>query len=250
MKIFIASDLHGSAEYCRQMIEAFANENADKLLLLGDVLYHGPRNDLPELYMPKAVVQMLDIVKNKIICVGGNCDAEIDREVLPFPVISDFGALFVDGLNIYFAHGHKAPPKLSAGDVYITGHTHVPLIAIEEGHYHLNPGSISIPKDGSRQGYIVYENRKFTFKDLNGEIYNELEIREVEPVQEPAEEVPVQEVVQEPVQDEIAQEEVIEEVPAQEEVIEEAPVQEEVPVQKPAVTRSNVIRRKFVVRRK
>ena len=241
MKIFIASDLHGSAEYCRQMVEAFANENADKLLLLGDILYHGPRNDLPELYMPKAVVQMLDIVKDKIICVCGNCDAEIDREVLPFPVISDLGAIFVDGLSIYFAHGHKAPPILKEGDIYITGHTHVPLISIEDGHYHLNPGSISIPKEGTKHGYIVYENRKFIFKDLSGEICNELEIKEPQPVEEDVEELP-------------AQEEAYNEIPVQE-AVQEEPEYEEVPeeviqAQKPAVPRSNVIRRKFVVRRK
>ena len=246
MKIFIASDLHGSAEYCRQMVEAFANENADKLLLLGDVLYHGPRNDLPELYIPKTVVQMLDIVKDKIICVCGNCDAEIDREVLPFPVISDLGAIYVDGLNIYFAHGHKAPPILAEGDVYLTGHTHIPSISIEDGHYNLNPGSISIPKEGSKHGYIVYENRKFTFKDLSGEICNELEIKEVQPEEKVFEEAPAQEeVAQElPLQEEVAQEEVIQETPVQ-----DIPVQEEA-VQKPAAPRPNVIRRKFVVRRK
>ena len=188
MKIFIASDLHGSAEYCRQMIEAFANEKADKLLLLGDILYHGPRNDLPELYTPKVVLQMLEIIKDKIICVCGNCDAEIDREVLPFPVVSDLGLICTDGLNIYFAHGHKAEPPLSKGDVYLSGHTHVALNEPHDGHYHLNPGSISLPKENSKQGYIVYENRKFTFKDLSGQAYDEIEIPELveEPKEEPA----------------------------------------------------------------
>ena len=185
MKIFIASDLHGSAEYCRQMIEAFTNENAEKLLLLGDILYHGPRNDLPEKYSPKNVLKMLESVKDKIICVKGNCDAEIDGEILPFPVLSDLGAIFVDGLSIYFAHGHKAEPKLSNGDIYITGHTHVPLNEVHEGHYHLNPGSLSIPKEGSAHGYIVYENQKFTFKDLSGKVLDELEIKEkIAPVEE------------------------------------------------------------------
>ena len=231
MKIFIASDLHGSAEYCRQMIEAFANEKADKLLLLGDILYHGPRNDLPELYMPKAVVQMLDIIKDKIICVCGNCDAEIDREILPFPVISDLGAIYVDGLSIYFAHGHKQKPVLSKGDIYLTGHTHIPLIAIEDGHYHLNPGSVAIPKEDSRHGYIVYENRKFTFKDLSGEIFDELEIKPAE-VEEPVHETPVEPPVQEEVPEETAPEEI--------------PVQEE----KPVAPRPHIVRRKFIVRRR
>ena len=191
MKIFIASDLHGSAEYCRQMIEAFASEKADKILLLGDILYHGPRNNLPENYSPKDVLKMLDAVKDKIICVSGNCEAEIDKAVLPFPVISDFGAIFIDGLNIYFAHGHRPEPILAKGDVYIIGHSHVPLNTVENGYYFLNPGSLSLPKDGSRHSYIVYENRKFTFKDLSGEVYDELEIPEhveEEPEEEPKEE--------------------------------------------------------------
>lgn len=186
MKIFIASDLHGSAEYCRQMIDAFVNEKADKLLLLGDILYHGPRNDLPEVYSPKAVVAMLDAVKEKVICVGGNCDAQIDCELLPFPVISGVGGIFVDGLNIYFAHGHRGAPPLSAGDVYLTGHTHVQSNEEDDGRYYLNPGSISIPKEDARRAYIVYENRKFIFKELNGEEFDLCEIAEkVEPVNEP-----------------------------------------------------------------
>lgn len=189
MKIFIASDLHGSAEYCRQMIEAFTRENADKLLLLGDILYHGPRNDLPENYAPQVVLKMLETVKDKVICVSGNCDAEIDKALLPFPVISDFGMIFVDGLNIYFAHGHKDMPPLSNGDVLLTGHTHVPLNTVEDGHYHLNPGSLSLPKEGSKRGYIVYENRKFTFKDMDG---NELPIGIGETPEPPAEEKAVQ----------------------------------------------------------
>ena len=213
MKIFIASDLHGSAEYCRQLVEAFNKENADKLLLLGDILYHGPRNGLPEKYSPKEVLGILETIKDKIICVGGNCDAEIDKELLPFPVISDLGAIFVDGLNVYFAHGHKVEPKLSNGDIYITGHTHIPLNETHEGHYHLNPGSLSLPKEGSRHGYIVYENKKFTFKDLNGDVFDELEIKEnVEPVEEP--------------------------------VVE--PKKEE----KPHVKRPQIIRRKIIVKRK
>ena len=191
MKIFIASDLHGSAEYCRRLKEAFYSEKAEKLLLLGDILYHGPRNDLPEDYSPKQVVSLLEPLKNKIICVSGNCDAEIDRVVLPFPLVSDLGLIVVDGLNIYFAHGHKEEPHLAKGDVYLTGHTHVAVHEEHEGHYHLNPGSLSLPKENSKHGYIVYENRKFTFKDLSGEVYAELEIPELveeDPPKEPVKE--------------------------------------------------------------
>ena len=211
MKIFIASDLHGSAEYCRQMIEAFAGEKADKLLLLGDILYHGPRNDLPESYSPKEVLKMLDAVNNKVLCVSGNCDAEIDKAVLPFPIVSDLGVIFVDGLNIYFAHGHRGEPPLSKGDVYLMGHTHIPLNTVENGCYFLNPGSLSLPKEGSRHGYIVYENRKFLFKDLSGEVYDEVEIPE--------------------------------------NVEEELP-KEEPPVAPPPVVRPHMVRRKFIVKRR
>ena len=200
MKLFIASDLHGSAEYCRQMIDAFVNEKADKLVLLGDILYHGPRNELPEVYSPKAVLAMLDTVKESVICVGGNCDAEIDKALLPFPVLSDLGVIFVDDINIYFAHGHKDAPNLLKGDVYLTGHTHVQLNTHENGYYHLNPGSISLPKEDSKHGYIVYENRKFTFKDLSGEAFDEVEIiDEPEEVEEPVkEEKPARPVVKRP----------------------------------------------------
>ena len=187
MKIFIASDLHGSAEYCRQLKEAFLRENADKLILLGDILYHGPRNDLPEGYSPKEVLKILETIKDKVICVKGNCDAEIDSDLLPFPVVSDLGVILCDGLSIYFAHGHKAEPALSVGDIYVTGHTHIPLKEIHEGHYHLNPGSLSLPKEGTKHGYIVYENKKFTFKDLKGEAFDELDT-EVKAVQEPKKE--------------------------------------------------------------
>ena len=176
MKLFIASDLHGSAEYCRLMLDAFNREGADKLILLGDVLYHGPRNPLPENYAPQEVISMLSEVKEKIICVRGNCDAEIDVEILPFPV-PDYSSLYVDGINICLSHGHRALPHLAKGDVYITGHTHIALNTVEQdGWYHLNPGSVSLPKGESKRGYIVYENRSFTFKTLEGERYDGLEI--------------------------------------------------------------------------
>lgn len=174
MKFVIASDIHGSAKYCRSLIEAFRREGADKLLLLGDILYHGPRNHLPEEYSPKEVVEMLSEIKQKIICVRGNCDAEIDEAVLPFP-LPEYAWVFADGLNIILSHGHRAVPPMSENDVYLTGHTHVPLK--ETGEYiHLNPGSVSLPKEDSRHGYILYENRRFTFKDVDGEPYDSLEV--------------------------------------------------------------------------
>lgn len=174
MKLLIASDIHGSAKYCRLLLDALNREDADKLVLLGDILYHGPRNDLPEEYAPKEVIAMLSEVSDKIICVRGNCEADIDLEVLPF-AISDNTLLFIDGLNIHLAHGHKREPVLGKGDVYITGHTHVPL-KDEHEYYHLNPGSVSIPKEDSAHSYILYENRKFIYKYLDGEEYDSLQI--------------------------------------------------------------------------
>lgn len=176
MKLFIASDIHGSAKYCRQMLEAFEREGADKLVLLGDILYHGPRNPLPEEYSPAEVVEMLSAVKQKILCVRGNCDAEIDLSLLPFPV-NDYTAVCTDGVNIYFSHGHRDAPALSDGDVYITGHTHIPFNVLEPaGFHHLNPGSVALPKEESARGYILYENRKFSFKTLEGEYCDGLEL--------------------------------------------------------------------------
>lgn len=180
MKILIASDLHGSAEYCRQLLEAFTKEKADKMLLLGDILYHGPRNDLPEDYSPKSVLEQLETVKDKVICAQGNCDAEIDTCLLPFPVVSTFGVIFTDGLEIYFAHGHRDVPPLKKGDIYLSGHTHVPVNEVVDGYYHLNPGSVSLPKENTRHGYIIYEDKKFVFKDFEGAAYDELEIIEKE----------------------------------------------------------------------
>lgn len=170
-KFLIASDIHGSAEYCKQLLNAFEREGADKLLLLGDILYHGPRNPLPDGYAPQKVAEMLGGVKEKIICVRGNCDSEVDQMVLPFPITADYAAVYADGLTLYLSHGHRQVPPLLKGDVYLTGHTHVPLKA-DEGYLHLNPGSVSLPKEGSAHGYILYENRTFYFKTLDGKIYD------------------------------------------------------------------------------
>lgn len=169
----IASDIHGSAEYCKQLLDAFNREKADKLLLLGDILYHGPRNPLPAGYSPKEVAEMLGGIKEKIICVRGNCDSEVDQMVLPFPVTSDYALVCADGLNIYLSHGHREVPPLVRGDIYLTGHTHVPLIE-DNGYLHLNPGSVSLPKEDSERGYILYENKVFYFKTLDGNVYNKI----------------------------------------------------------------------------
>ena len=181
MKWMIASDLHGSAFYCRQMIEAFEREGADRLLLLGDLLYHGPRNDLPEGYAPKEVIPLLNSLKQKLLCVRGNCDAEVDQMVLDFPILADYAVLPVGEKLIYATHGHvhnlKNQPPLAPGDILLHGHTHIPAwTEFGEENLYLNPGSLSIPKDGSAHSYMTLEGETFCWKTLEGETYHELSL--------------------------------------------------------------------------
>ncbi len=175
MKLFIASDLHGSAKFCRMMLEAFERERADKIALLGDILYHGPRNPLPDGYAPHEVAALLNNYRQKIVCVRGNCDSEVDQMVLDFPILSDYALICIDGINMYLSHGHRDTPPMTDSDVYLTGHTHVPLIE-KSGWLHLNPGSLSLPKEGSERGYMIYENRTFTFKTLEGREYRQITV--------------------------------------------------------------------------
>lgn len=180
MKYFIASDIHGSLKYCKNLFEAFEREQADKILLLGDLLYHGPRNDLPEEYNPKAVIELLNQYKNKIICVRGNCDTEVDQMVLDFPIMADYAVLTMDDVVVYATHGHvhgeNNPPKLCGKDVLLCGHTHVPKCEQKEGFFYMNPGSVSIPKEESWHGYMIWEGRNFTWKDMKGDIRLEYNI--------------------------------------------------------------------------
>ena len=181
MKWMIASDLHGSAVYCRRMIEAFEREGADRLLLLGDLLYHGPRNDLPEGYAPKEVMPLLNGMKPKLLCVRGNCDAEVDQMVLDFPILADYAVLPVGQRLVYATHGHvhnlKNLPPLAPGDILLHGHTHIPAwTEFGEENLHLNPGSLSIPKDGSAHSYMTLEGKTFRWKTLEGETYHELSL--------------------------------------------------------------------------
>ncbi len=172
MKLFIASDIHGSAYYCKKMIDEFKRQNCQKILLLGDILYHGPRNDLPKEYNPKAVIEMLNALKSSILCVRGNCDTEVDQMVLNFPVLADYAVIYDGNTMIYATHGHnynegKLPP-LSDGDILLHGHTHVPVCTEHENYVYINPGSVSIPKENSHHGYMIYENGTFTWYDLEG----------------------------------------------------------------------------------
>lgn len=180
MKWMIASDLHGSAYYCRKMLEAFEREGADRLFLLGDLLYHGPRNDLPREYAPKEVIPLLKGKKEKLLCVRGNCDAEVDQMVLEFPVLADYAVLPVGQRLIYATHGHiyhvKNLPPLAPGDVLLHGHTHVPAwTEFGQGNLYLNPGSVSIPKEDSPHSYMTLEGNTMQWKELESSaVFHEL----------------------------------------------------------------------------
>ncbi len=169
MKIMIASDLHGSAYYCRELLAAREREKPDKLLLLGDILYHGPRNDLPKEYDPKAVITMLNGIKEEILCVRGNCDTEVDQMVLEFPILSDSCILYWKGHMIFATHGHiyhrANLPMLKPGDILLHGHTHVPADERIGDYRYVNPGSVAIPKAGSAHSYLILEE-EFSFRTL------------------------------------------------------------------------------------
>ncbi len=173
MRWFIASDIHGSFYYAQKMVEAFKKENADKMLLLGDILYHGPRNDLPREYEPKKVITLLNGLKDKIVCVRGNCDAEVDQMVLDFPIMADYIVVNDNGINMFVTHGHKfGEDNLPNGDfdVLLCGHTHVPKRTKHENFTYINPGSVSIPKENSHHGYLLFDDGVFTFKNFDEEI--------------------------------------------------------------------------------
>ena len=199
MKLMIASDIHGSAFYCEQMLEAYQREEADRLLILGDILYHGPRNDLPEGYAPKEVISMLNPMKSHLLCVRGNCDTEVDQMVLQFPILADYCFLELpagevkygetepkrkdtnaETISVFATHGHVYHPKhlppLKNGDILLTGHTHIPAceeITDADGNIYryLNPGSVAIPKEESAHSYMIYENGCFQWKNMKGEEY-------------------------------------------------------------------------------
>ena len=172
MKILIASDIHGSAYYCRKLLEALDREDAPRMLLLGDILYHGPRNDLPEEYAPKEVISMLNPLKDRVVSVRGNCEAEVDQMVLDFPVLADYFLMPVGERMMYCTHGHiyneENLPPMMPGDVLLYGHTHIPRAELCGDKWMFNPGSVSIPKGGSVQSYAVLENGIFIIKDMDG----------------------------------------------------------------------------------
>ena len=172
MKLMFASDIHGSASACETLLRRYEDEHAEKLILLGDILYHGPRNDLPDRYEPKAVISMLNAVKKHILCVRGNCDAEVDQMVLEFPVMADFMTMWLDGRMVFCTHGHlydiDSMPNINTGDVVISGHTHIYRAERRDGITYLNTGSVSLPTNGNRPTYILYKDGLFEVYDLDG----------------------------------------------------------------------------------
>ncbi len=181
MKFLIASDIHGSAKYCKMLIDAFYKEKADKLLLLGDILYHGPRNDLPDGHAPKEVIALLNPLKEKLLCVRGNCDCEVDQMVLDFPVLADYAVIPVKDRLIYATHGHiygaDSPMPISKGDILLNGHTHVPKCEDKGDFIYLNCGSVSIPKENSCHSYMTLSDNTFKWVNLlTGEAYNSFKL--------------------------------------------------------------------------
>lgn len=180
MKWLIASDIHGSAYWCEKLIGCCRAEKADRMLLLGDLLYHGPRNDLPQGYAPKAVIAMLNGMKNEILAVRGNCEAEVDQMVLEFPVLADYAILDLGRRMIFATHGHvwneEHLPPLHEGDILLHGHTHVPGCTVHESFVCMNPGAVSIPKEGSRHGYMTLEDGVFRWLDFDGNAWKEYAI--------------------------------------------------------------------------
>ncbi len=180
MKYMFASDVHGSAYYAKKIVDKFKETGAKRLILCGDLLYHGPRNDLPRDYNPKEVIPLFNSIKDKIYAVRGNCDSEVDQMVLDFPIMSDYSILVLNDITFYLTHGHlKSPdnlPPLEKGSAFIFGHIHLPIAEKRDGIYILNPGSISIPKGGNPNSYAILDGKNFKVISLDGDILREINI--------------------------------------------------------------------------
>ena len=180
MRLLVISDIHGSLFYLRKVIEIFEKNSYDKILILGDELYHGPRNPLPKEYNPKEAAELLNKYRNKIIAVRGNCDSEVDQMVLNFPIRADYNMIFWENKKIFMTHGHiyniDAPLPMEDGDIMIYGHFHIPMIEKKDGKIFLNPGSISLPKENSLNSFGVFEDGKFYIKDMEENILMETKL--------------------------------------------------------------------------
>ena len=193
MRYFVASDIHGSYYWADKMMDRFEASGAKRMICLGDILYHGPRNDLPRDYEPKKVIELMNSIKDRLWAVRGNCEAEVDQMVLEFPVLADYAILALKDHTIFATHGHlyneeKLPPIMS-GDILLHGHTHLPVceklpLKVETGdsshtnsfYYHLNPGSVAIPKGGNPNSYAILEDDVFSIYDFDGSVINEIHL--------------------------------------------------------------------------
>lgn len=184
MKLMFASDIHGDFSRAKQVFEVFEQENAKRLVLLGDLLYFGPRNTLTDSYDPQSVIRLLNDNSDKLLCVRGNCDAEVDQMVLDFPIMAEYAYLMIDGFSMLLTHGHRIntsnAKNLGAGEILIHGHTHVPCIErFGEGNLYLNPGSTTYPKEGNPATYMVYEDGIFEIKRLDdGEVIKKIDLNQ------------------------------------------------------------------------
>ena len=180
MKWMVASDLHGSATVCEKLLAAYRREGADKLLLLGDLLYHGPRNPLPEGYDSKRCYEALNECRDEILCVRGNCDAEVDQMVLEFPCLADYAVMELNGHRFFLSHGHHESPEnlppMLAGEAFVFGHIHIPVAEKKGDVYILNPGSVSLPKDGWGNSYAILDGDTFTIYDMDGAVLKEISL--------------------------------------------------------------------------
>ena len=167
MKYLIASDIHGSSRCCGLLKERIEAEMPDKVILLGDLLYHGARNALPLDYSTLETASILNSLKDRLACVRGNCDSEVDQMVLEFPIGAEYGLIVLpNGRNVFFAHGHREIAHLQKGDVLICGHFHIPAFEERENYTYINCGSVSIPKGGSKHSYLVLDGTRLYFRDL------------------------------------------------------------------------------------
>jgi uncharacterized protein len=185
MKYLFASDLHGSRTAAEAVLARFAIEKADRMILLGDLLYHGPRNDLPEAYDPKAVIALFNAMPVKPLAVRGNCDAEIDQTVLDFPIMADYMLLpLVNGSTAFVTHGHlfnlASRPPYALGDVLIHGHTHVHTVETSNGLTYINPGSAALPKEGQPKSYMTldWNSGLFEIKAFDGRVLQSVHVTE------------------------------------------------------------------------
>ncbi|MGM9552356.1 MAG: phosphodiesterase [Clostridia bacterium] len=180
MKLMFASDIHGSEYYLEKLACKYNELSFDKMILLGDILYHGPRNDLPEGYNPKGVISILNEMSSEILSVRGNCEAEVDQMVLDFSCMSDSLIMYDKGKMFFITHGHlfntKNPPKLKSGDILIHGHTHIQTVEKFNDNLYINPGSVSIPKENNPPSFMIYEDGLFTIYDFDMNVLNKVSI--------------------------------------------------------------------------